>query len=200
MDDADNAGPADLLSGSSDGNWFRKLQSWHRLGSRATIVWLIGLEEQHRDLKKWWGQWSITDSPQKGWKVQFRQFARNEWRPCPMWCGLPNREKTGQLCQISQYPTCIGNFHIRDVQSFIFLPVYNDEYISMSGRMMDPGINGGNSGFADLISNLILLSLIREWDLSRDTTHPYSLMCSHDLFLLFTVLKWRLSIFSFLDH
>lgn len=64
--------PSALLSGSSDCKWFRKLQIWLRLGSRATVVWpdlLIGLEEHHRDLKKRWEHCGTTDSPSKGWKV-----------------------------------------------------------------------------------------------------------------------------------
>ena len=53
----------------------------------------------------------------------------------------------------------------------------------MSGSMMDLGDYGGNLEWAGLISSLILLSLVKEWDLNMDMSDPYSLICSHDLFL-----------------
>lgn len=89
----------------------------------------------------------------------------------------------GQLCQESEFLTCISNFCLRGIESFTLFPVSNNEYIATSGSMMDLGNYGGNLEWAGLISSLILLSLVKEWDLNMDMSDPYSLICSHDLFL-----------------
>lgn len=60
------------------------------------------------------------------------------------------------------------------MQAFIFPPVYNNDYVAMAGRMIDSDNNSENSGSVDLIHSLILISLIREWDLSTDMNDPNS--------------------------
>lgn len=54
----------------------------------------------------------------------------------------------------------------------------------MSGSMIDLGNDGGNLSCAGLISNFILLRLIREWDLTMmNMSNPYTLVCNQNLFL-----------------
>lgn len=55
-----------------------------------------------------------------------------------------------------------GILYTRNIESFILCPVYNGTCITMSSRILDLGSNGGSLGGTELMSNLLLIDLIRE--------------------------------------